>query len=171
MTSRWCRIIVLILFLTLPQQVFSEIDVNCLRVYLSGKPEGKNITIITADSTLIRGKLLKIDFENSLLTLRSKVFADSGDSTFSFSQLAGLQGSTRKVGELNGGYMTLGFLGGALIGLSIGFSVQDRDKMFDYSPAWGLAIGGVVGLAAGTFIPMISGNKSFECSTAQSKGN
>lgn len=157
----------------LSAQVAAPTELTCLEEAAQKIDTGSKITLLGRGGEKTKGYLTSIDLGQSLLTMGSTNRLDTSLQRFLLPDIAKIE--YRKPGKLKPGFMALGLLGGALIGGLIGLAIEGESETEQF-PFFGgpvvekgvaflagAAIGGGVGLLAGTFIPLVPKTHSIEC--------
>jgi len=144
---------------------------SCLEQAAAKIRQKSKVTVVRWDASKHTGLLDSVDLGSSHLLLRGLSLEDSALTLFGQDEIVKIQYD--KPGKLKPGYMVLGLFGGALIGGLIGlaFEGEAESGRFPFPPPvekfgaflTGAAVGGGVGLLAGTFIPLLPKTRSIEC--------
>jgi len=134
-------------------------DTTGLAAALAEITSDKRITLFNTDSSRVIGRLVSVDFEQSLLSIHEQYRSDRGYTTYSFAQLNKI--TFRKKGHLKPGWMLLGLVAGSAAGYAIGYSVDD-DFLQPIVMGMGVCILGAGGFLAGTLIPVITSSEMVE---------
>jgi len=137
--------------------------VDCLDKYLKDLSSDKKITLFKTDGTKIKGKLVSIDFERSVMNIHELYRSDRGSTAYSFSELERVK--FRKKGKLSPVWMLAGGIGGGIIGGSLGDGIDGggNSGFRGIFTAVGIIFLGGLGFLAGTIIPVISSSETVEC--------
>ena len=135
-------------------------DTTCLKAALREITSDKRVTLFKTGGAKIAGRLVSVDFQQSLLTIHELYRADRGASTYRFAEFEKIR--FRKKGHLKPGWMLLGLVGGSLVGGAIGYSVQD-EQLRPIITTMGLMILGGGGFLVGTIVPLMRSSEMVEC--------
>src|SRR5574341_1063863 len=102
------------------------------------------ITLVKLDGKRIKGRLVSLDLEQSLLTM-GLVSGIAGRQTYPISEVAKIE--YREAGKMNPGLMVFGGAIGALLGGFIGQAMGPSDGWIDFSAVGGALNGGLLGVA------------------------
>ncbi|MBN1213579.1 MAG: hypothetical protein JXA92_13490 [candidate division Zixibacteria bacterium] len=147
--------------LALPLTSNAQIDCDCLKKYTLNEDFSNRVTLITLDTTTITGRLLKVDFERSILTVQTGIRSVAKITTIELDSLAAVKFYRR--GRIEGEWMLAGFLGGALLGAGISAHGEKKGLSRNVQYLGGFVAGGLIGLMLGFILPPMLSSQTIEC--------
>lgn len=135
-------------------------DTTCLEAALREITSDKRVTVFKTDGAKIAGRLVSVDFQQSLLTIHELYRADRGTSTYRFVEFEKIR--FRKKGHLEPGWMLLGLIGGSVVGGYIGYHLT-HEEFQPIGMSLGIMILGGGGFLTGTIVPLMRSSEMVEC--------
>ena len=140
-------------------KVRAEIDSVCLKINFKKLSSDKKIQLFNKDGSEVKGRLVTVDFEKSMLAIHELYRSDRGSTSYSFREIEKVRFT--KHGRLKPGWMALGGLGGFALGLSTAIDADSNEESIMVA-AFSMGLG-ITGFLLGTIIPVISSTKTIEC--------
>jgi len=135
-------------------------DTTCLEANLPEITSDNRVTLFKTSGAKIAGRLMSVDFQQSLLTIHELYRADRGASTYRFAEFEKIR--FRKKGRLKPGWMLLGLVGGSVVGGYVGYHLT-HEEFQPIGMTLGIMIVGGGGFLAGTIVPLMHSSEMVEC--------